>query len=320
MALEEQRRVFEKTTGEKPEKKAKKRREAPEDLLEEEDEEEETEDEETAEHLDVEDDDEESEEEEDDEDGESFAELKGAKKALRRIDAPDWVFKQSRKRILELAESMAAWQANNDKGLRTKFDRIRAEEAGDRTKSEAAQETRNGAVSQYPPPADLKQAASRMASALGVEEDKQALADLEEGLRGAVGDTDAHLRALHDRQRASEGLVERMILRDARGALRGDYPQLVSDPEAFAELKEALEWHAAKGGTDDLDALYRKAARTAFGPSKKKEGGRRQTKRRKTSGPAAKAKRPPAKQKLSADRALFDRIHRKDRGRLAAGR
>lgn len=277
------------------------------------------------------DEDEEPEQEPDSEDDaeEDDDELQDALAALRRLpDAPDWVFRQPRSRILQLARSMAGWQAGHTRLLSKKDDRIRELEAGAADSPTSKQTPQDLAV---PPEDHLQGEADQLARALGLEEDTEAKTALLQFGKRIGGYATQAAQEADSRSRRLAATVDYLLLRQAVGELAGDYPQLKSDPSALDSFKEkvrALTKDEAYRGK--LQELFADAAMLAFkdAPRSKKNGkkgpkvgGRnRRAGRPSTTTRAERRKTPPKHGSREHQWEVFKAIKDKRRQRLAGSR
>jgi len=247
--------------------------------------------------------------------------LERALNALRRIDAPDWVFRQKPARIRELAESMAGWQGNHDRTLQQRDDRIRdLESAPRREAADESPETERA----VPSVVDLNAAATRIVEALGVEADADARKALAEGLKAAGASGHARALAAEESMRRQGALMDTMLVMLARREMGDAYPQLVSDPTAMKKFERRVGEQARTGVyKNDLDGLFKDAALLEFGvPQKVGRNGRK----RRRSRPVTDGK--PLRRHTNAaepgserhSRQVYDKIRRRSRRRLSAGR
>lgn len=323
-ALNEQRKAFDKIRGR--EGRRARRRDAAEREGEDEpeDEQDELEGQEDEEHLDEDETDDLDEEEADG--GRSRrrrrgegADLDGALNALRRIDAPDWVFRQKPERIRELAESMTGWQRHHDRALQERDDRIRDLES--RTRQQATEES-PGADRAVPPEDDLDAVAAEVAGALGIEADADARKALVKFGQRARGSAEHRARRAEQIVQANAGMMDALLVMVAKRELGDAYPQLVSEPEAVEDFQKKVLSQAKTGDyRGKLQQLFEDAALLAFGPPKRRRNGRAGGRNRPVT--RTKAQRHTDYSEPGTpqhDRKVFDRIRSRSRSRIASGR
>ena len=307
MSAEDMRANFDKTQSKPKKEKAKSEPEPEEEL-------EEDEDVEAAELDDTED------EEHEVEQGEEDEELEDALDVLRR-DARlsrSLLKGLSREQALELADQ---WQAQSDEAHGGRLDRIRAEEAGDRNGA-ARTNGRDPGANAVPSEA-IQNAARQAIRALGGEEDEGTLRALVEFGTAARGNLDAELSDARRAAQEATGLVETLLLRDAKAALAEVYPRHVSNPKKVDALRVRMEELAGPRYANDLDALYRDAAALEWG--RPTRGGRRKAVARKSKGgPATRTskKRAPKKVVRGSEqhmRAVYDQIRRRSKAKMTSG-
>lgn len=332
-AVDDQRAVFEKIRG-KEGRKARRRDEREARSERDDDDDEELEDEEAELDEYDDDDDEQLEDETDDFEEEADEErgrrrrgegksLEGAINALRRINAPDWVFRQKPERIRDLASSMANWQGHHDRALQERDDQIRTLES--RTQREAAEENPASDRAVHAEE-DLEEAASQLAVALGIEADTEARRALTKALKTASGNGKAEQRAARAEQSAAgtSALLDQMLVLTARGELADDYPQLVSDSSALDRFQTRVVAQAKTGSYKGrLLALFQDAALLEFGqPQEKKDVSRRKRKTRNrpvtTTRRVVEAAAEPGSERHS--RKVYDKIRRRSKKGLARRR
>lgn len=335
-ALDGQRAVYDRIVGKKTAKAPARERASQRDERAHLDDDEEDEPEE-LDDLD-EDDDEEADDGDLDDDGEASAgavppeKLDAALNALRRANAPAWVFAEPPERQLELAESFASHQANADRLITAKDDTIRA------LSGKTGRGTQASAESESPgeetPGEDLETAAEGLATALGLSADpeaKKALVTFGKLARGRDS------RGDKDRLERLESDLEQILLTNAVRDLGTEFPRLQTDRSVRKAFEERVGGLARSGlyTRETMGKLFRDAAddtyreyRIAKASKEDLRGDARSDSRaraRKGSAPVTQARadrrsKAPREGTEDHDRAVFDRVMRKSRTRLAGRR
>jgi hypothetical protein len=250
--------------------------------------------------------------------------LKKVQNALRRVDAPDWVFELDEKRQREIARSLAGYQSNVDRAITSKDETIRALTAalaGKGTRVQADDESHGRAT---PPEDDLEEAATEVARAMGVESDegaRKALVKFGQKLRGNNGKvSSSELDSL--RANLRDVLINQGI-KDARRV----YSELRSDKEAVDRLRKRALMQVRTGeyeNDQDASRLIRDSALIEFGPPEKRRPAGRALSR-KGSAPVTheRVRREPRELQQGTeehDRAVFTSVTRRGREGFAVRR
>lgn len=283
------------------------------------------------EHL-AEDDDLEEDQEDDEEQSSADAdddELAAALSALRRVNAPDWVFDETRKRILALAKGYADQQSNLDRVSSKKDERIRELEARATAGSTSDESPGDWAV---PARDHLNREADQLARALGIEDDedaKKALVSFGSRIMGPVAAVAADHKELVEALRSVAATNHALMVLHGKQEMGARYPQLLSDPNALDNFQSHLETQTSTGNyKGKLSKLFQDAAMLAFGVPKKskgKEDGRRDGGHRRRAGRPLTRSKTERKTRVRAgslehQRQVFDRVRAKSRAGLTAGR
>lgn len=258
----------------------------------------------------------------DDEDEDADDELQSALKALKRVKAPRWVFDEPRTRVLELAGSLASWQANADRALQSKDETIQA--LARARQEQAREDAREGGHENRDNAGDLETSAEELARALGLANDPETKAALVKYAKAGRGTDDASKAEIARLERT----VQNLLVSSARKKLARRYEQLRRDPEAIAAFEKRVEEQARTGryGQANLDRLFADAALLEFGPPKRSRFSGERQRDRKARIPAVQERRALRKSEEPRagteehDRAVFHSVMNGKRRSLSSRR
>lgn len=254
----------------------------------------------------------------------SKKQLDKARNALRRANAPAWVYDEDPERIVELAGSFAGYQSHADRALQSKDETIRALSAAVGARGNRASADDESPGNETPPEEDLVRAAEGLARSMGVEGDessKKALIDYAKAIRkGGLSPTASERSEIERLQ----SVVREMAFDQGIRGIRRLYPDHLSDRSEVTKLKKRVALLSQdESFADDIPGLFQEAARGLWGESQRSSGRARASKGGApvtVSRHERRESRPVGQGTEEHDRAVYSRIMGKSRARLATRR
>lgn len=246
--------------------------------------------------------------------------------ALRRARVPKAVYdKLEDEDLVQLADSYASAQSNADRVLGSKDETIRTLTAALAAGGKRTSAGGESPETETPSEDDLNRAAEGLARSMGVEADeKTTKALIEFGRATRKGVTNSAEKAELQRLR---GVVADMLLDQGTQVVRKSYSEHLSDPDAQQRLRKRMIALDSEGGFgNDVGRLAKEAARSLWGDPPRRAKDERARARR-GSAPVTQTRetrraetKAPSEGTEEHDRAVYRRVMRKDRSRLATRR
>lgn len=236
--------------------------------------------------------------------------LRRAKDALRRAKISFGNLDEDQ--ILQLGERLAEFQGNADSAIRSKDETIRALTQAVGARADESDDEAPAAADE-----DLVGAAAGIARSLGLENDGDATKALIEFGKKVRGKPESSTELATLRK-----TLQGILLGQAKRGLRRNYPGVVSDPQAMERFERRVRAQAKTGDYgDDYQRLFREAALLEFGqPSAKRNGQAPKRASPVTQERTERTRRVIHEGTEDHDRAVFNRIERQSRSRLAVRR